>query len=432
MESAIPGRIAGPRLPKAWPIYALFVGFPLWWVLGMGAFIWPVLAVPMLASLLMRQRMRVPRGFGIWLLFLVWMVGSGSQLDESTRGLVFAYRASLYASATILFLYVYNSSERELPTRWLMFALGMFWAAVVAGGYLGVLVPEGSFTSIVERIMPNRFLSNEWFFQLVHPSFAQIHTFLGYPVGRPAAPFVYTNEWGANMGLLTPLVIASWSFLRRASWRAFTIGLLVASVVPMVMSLNRGLWLSLGLGLLYASWRFALWGRARAFGGIVTLIAVIGLLVAFTPLRQLVADRLITGHSNVARLTLAAEAGEGVLQAPILGYGSPRPSAENPNLPSVGTQGQLWLVLFSHGIPGALFYVGWFAFACWSTRNGGSRARFWSHVMLVILLLQMPFYGALPSQIHIVMLATAVAMRERRPSFIASVAPAEPAMAGAG
>jgi len=32
------------RLPYAWPLYALFGLFPLWWVLGFGAFIWPVMA----------------------------------------------------------------------------------------------------------------------------------------------------------------------------------------------------------------------------------------------------------------------------------------------------------------------------------------------------------------------------------------------------
>jgi len=429
----------GSMIAASWPVYALFLGFPLWWALGMGGFIWPVLALPMAASLIMRPGVRGPRGFGIWLLFLVWMLGSASQLDESTRWLVFAYRASLYFSATVLFLYVYNAPEERLPTRRMLASVVGFWVLVVVGGYLGVLVPEGNFTTVVEKLVPQRFLANDWFAQLVHAQFAQVHDFLGYPVGRPAAPFVYTNEWGSNMGLLVPLVIASWSYVRRVWWRPVTMGLLVASVVPMVMSLNRGLWLSLGLGLLYASWRFALWGRGRAFGGILALVAVVGLLVAFTPLRGLVEDRLVTGHSNVARITLATEAGEGVLQSPLLGYGSPRPSAENPNLPSVGTQGQLWLVLFSHGIPGALFFVGWFALAMMATRKGSSRVRFWPHVTLVIALLQLPYYGMLPSQIHVVMLAAALALRDRRlaseataSARVAEKAPEVAARAGAG
>jgi hypothetical protein len=421
-------------LPPAWVLYALLVAFPLWWVLGLGAFVWPVLALPMLGSLVLRREVRAPKGFGIWFAFLLWMLGSALMLDDPTRGLVFLYRASLYLSATVLLLYVYNSTEAQLPTEKILLVLGVFWAYVVAGGFLGVLWSDVSFSTPVEAIVPGRFLANDWFFQLVHPRFAQIHDFLGYPVGRPTAPFVYTNEWGSNFALLTPLVIASWSFIRRPAWRVTTMVLLAASAIPIVMSLNRGLWLSLGLGLLYASWRFALLGRGAAFGGVLLLFAVLGLIIAFTPLRELVADRLVTGHSNRARITLASEAGEGVLDSPLLGYGSPRPSAENPNLPSVGTQGQLWLVLFSHGIPGALFFVGWFVYVAWASRRGGSWATFWCHITVVIVLLQLPYYGMLPSQIHVVILASALALRERRERAAGRVAAEAgvPAVARAG
>ncbi len=409
-------RVRGVRLPPGWPLYALFVLFPVWWVLGLGAFIWPMLAFPMAISLVVHRRAAAPKGFGLWLLFLLWMAGSATMLDEATRWMPFLYRASLYISASIVFLYVYNSSDRELPTGRVLYALTLFWALTVFGGYLAIAFPHGSFPTLVEKLMPRSFLRNEWVFQLVHPAFAQIHDFLGYPVPRPTAPFIYTNEWGANMGLLTPLVLASWAYVRKSWWRPFTALMLVLAIVPIVVSLNRGLWLSLGLGLLYAVVRFAMKGRVRALGGVLAMFFVIGIAVAFTPLRGLIADRLETGHSNEARLGLAAEAGQGVLTSPWLGFGSPRPSAENPNLPSVGTQGQLWLVLFSHGIPGALFFVGWFAWAFWITRGAGSRARFWVHVSLLILLLQLPWYGMLPSQIHVVMAAAALAWRERRTS----------------
>ena len=29
-------------LPYGWPIYALCYGFPIWWVLGLAEFIWPI------------------------------------------------------------------------------------------------------------------------------------------------------------------------------------------------------------------------------------------------------------------------------------------------------------------------------------------------------------------------------------------------------
>ena len=63
-----------PRFLKpGWPLALLYLGFPLWWALGLAQLIFLVVAAAM-AVILYRQRpVKVPRGFGIWLLFLVWM-----------------------------------------------------------------------------------------------------------------------------------------------------------------------------------------------------------------------------------------------------------------------------------------------------------------------------------------------------------------------
>ena len=66
-------------LPPRWPLHALFAGFPLWWVLGLGGFIWLILAVPMAAWLLRQKTVLAPRGFTIWVAFLLWMFGSGTR-----------------------------------------------------------------------------------------------------------------------------------------------------------------------------------------------------------------------------------------------------------------------------------------------------------------------------------------------------------------
>jgi polysaccharide biosynthesis protein PslJ len=413
---------SAPHLPPGWPIVLMFAGFPLWWILGLGAFIFPILALPMFASLVMRGRLRAPRGFLLWVFFLAWMLGSAMRL-ESGSGLAFLYRACLYIGAGITFLYIYNSTEEELPTSRLLWMLGLFWMFVVVGGFLGIFFPGASFPTPFQKVIPGGLLANAWVFQLVHPIFAQVHDFLGYPVGRPTAPFVYTNEWASNMGVLIPLVIASWSYVRRRSWKPVTVAFLILAPIPMIVSLNRGLWLSLSIGLLYAAWRFAMRGRTRALGGILCLFAFVSALVVVTPLRGLFVDRLETGHSNAARVELASEAVHSTLQSPLLGFGSPRPLPDRPNLPSVGTQGQLWMVLFSHGIPGAIAFVGWWIYVLWASRGGGSPARFWAHIAIFIVIVQLPYYGELPSVIYVAMAAAAIALRERRVVLPAPIDP---------
>lgn len=98
------------RLHAGWPIYALFLFYPVWWLLGLNGIIWPVLIFFLALNLILRDRIVYPKGFFLWLLFVAWMLLSASQLEGEGRGLSFLYRASLYISSTVLFLYVYNSS----------------------------------------------------------------------------------------------------------------------------------------------------------------------------------------------------------------------------------------------------------------------------------------------------------------------------------
>ncbi|MGH9040191.1 MAG: O-antigen ligase family protein [Acidimicrobiia bacterium] len=400
------------RLPYAWPLYALFLGFPVWWLLGLGSFVWPIMAVPMGFSLLARERVRFPRGFGLYILFFMWMLASALEINGPDWMIGFAFRALLYGSAGITGLYVYNAPARLLPTRLVVRIMALFWCIVVAGGLLGIAAPTLEFSTLMEKLIPGRLLANEFVATLVHPTTAQIQTFLGYEVPRPRAPFVYTNDWGGNYALLIPFLIAAWSQIRSLARRNLVRGLAVVSLLPVVFSLNRMLWFCLVVTAFYASFRFAMRGRKGGVQGVLSFAIVFVMVLSFGPTRQLIDDRIATPHSNQGRTILYKEAAESVQQSPLLGYGAPRPSQSNPNLPSVGTQGQFWLVLFSHGVPGALLFVSFFAYACWRTRRARSPMALWCHVVVVLALVQMPFYGLLPSQLNIIMVAIALASRE--------------------
>jgi hypothetical protein len=95
-----------------------------------------------------------------------------------------------------------------------------------------------------------------------------------------------------------------------------------------------------------------------------------------------------------------------------MGYGAPRASQRNPNLPPVGTQGQFWMVFFSHGFPGAFFFVGFAFVATWRTRRARTNPALWCHISLLLGIVMMPFYGWLHMEIHIIAVAFALACRE--------------------
>ena len=424
MERAtIPG--GGPAVPPrrfqlrpGWPVLAILVLFPLWYVLGLGAFIWIIMAVPIFVHLVLAKTWRVPRGFIIWLFFLIWVALSAIQISHSTNWLTYAYRAASYLAATLAFIYLVNTDEKALPTRRIINALTVFWIVIVIGGYLAMAAPHFSFSTPTQKIL-GHLGSNKLLIALIHPTLAQAQALggvqaIGHAIARPAAPFAYTNWWGANFAFLVPFVILAIRQARTRLVRVSLAGMLLVSLVPFVYSINRGAWLSLIVGGLYVWVRFAARRRGRAALGGLALLAVIAVAVFATPLGGVVQARI--GHEGSAslRLSLIQQSGQNALGSPLVGYGVPLPPPVSQySLPNVGTQGQLWLVLVSVGIPGTVFFLLWLLYVFWSSRSADDPVSFTVHVAILITLPQLPFYGWMPTEMFLLMVAAALVWRNR-------------------
>lgn len=401
------------RLPPAWPLHAMFLALPVWWALGAGYFIWPLLTFPLLISLLVRWReVRLPRKFWIWALFLAWIMLGSVQLETTLSIGLFAYRWSLYLSATILFVYLFNVPRSALPDGTVIKLLGIFWAEVIIGGLVAVILPNVSFSTPVEMMLPSTLLADQTAYYFVHPALSEVMTFLGYPVGRPKTFFAYTNQWGACTAVLMPFAFAAMMQTRSVAWKRAMGVLLVLSVVPIVTSLNRGLWLSLGVGLFYLGVRFAIHGRIRPLGiGLVAGLAA-AVLVFSTPLNGLIHDRFASErNSNDTRLTTYDSTLAQVKKSPLIGYGSPRPQGKG-DLPHLGTQGQMFMILYSYGVPAFALFAAWIAASFASSAPRGSPARLWANASLLILLLELPYYNYMPITLHVAMVAAALAWRD--------------------
>jgi hypothetical protein len=389
----------------------LFLGFPVWWLLGLHSFAWQIMAVPLAAHLFVdRRRLKVPRGMGIWFLFLAWVAFSAVSLEEPSQFVAFAYRLSLYVAATVVFLFVYNAPRDLLPLRRVWALCAALWLATVGGGWLGVLMPDGGFTSVVELVFPGPISAEPFLYDLVHPSFAQVHDFLGYPLGRPKAPFVYTNHWGSAYALLTAVMILGWNQL---NGRRYQIGpplLLVASLVPAIVSLNRGLFLGLGVALVYASTRPGPLGR-RGRRALAVLAVPLALVLLFTPLGDIASDRQENQHSNTGRLRLYDQAVDLTTKSPLVGYGTPQEVETTRIVPEVGTQGQFWLVMVSQGLVGLALYVAFLISLLRSTRRVPESVGV-AHLLLAIVLVQMFVYELTAAPHHILLLCVGVALRE--------------------
>ncbi len=438
VESARPE----PKVGARWPLGLLVIGFPLWWLLGLSAILPILLTLPLLRQLAKKRSILVPRGFGWWLLFLIWMTAGVTLLWANAPGavpgggfsriLVFGYRFLWYASCTVVLLWIINTKKEELADSWVVRLLGWMFVVVVAGGLLGMLAPRFEVTSLVEMLLPGSLRSNSFVSSIVHPAAANLTMFLGRPEYRPIAPFAFANSWGSNLSMYLPFFLLGW-FSAKSGWRRIAGPvILVLAAAPVVYSMNRGLWASLGLGLLILLGYLVVRGpkrhRFKLVASVVLAVLVGSVAFSVSPLADTAIERLDNAHSNDRRSQLLTQtvlsAAEG---SPVAGFGSTRdvqgsfasiagggtPDCPACEVPPLGTQGHIWLVIFSQGLIGAAFFLLFFLRQAWEFWRICTGLQLVGMTLLCFFALQMFIYDTLGMPLYTIMSGLGLMWRER-------------------
>jgi hypothetical protein len=430
-------------------------------VLGLGVLIFPIAAVPM-AVILVRQRLsgrpiRTPPGFVLWLLFLAAVLLGLAALDTTPSGTMSGsvadrlagagYRVVGYLCLTVLLLYAGNLRTSELSQRRLVRLLAWLFVVTVAGGLVGTFAGHLELTSPVEHLLPHGVRSKGFVQSLVHPYAAQVMDVGAGATPRPAAPWGYTNTWGNNVLLLIGwFIVAAWGSATSAtphqhrSRRTMTIlaaAVLAVAVIPIVFSLNRGLWIGLAAAAGWVAVRLALRGRLAALLVIVGASGILAVVLATSPLGQTVIQRMDNGHSDGVRTFVTQRALAGVAESPVIGFGSTRntlggrnsiavgPTAECERCGAftIGGNGQLWQLLFAHGLVGTAGYLGFFGYALWRFRRDHSAIGYAGACTIAGSFLAMLWYNTLVTPLAFLLLAYVLLWRNARP-------PDSPAPAG--
>lgn len=423
-------------LPYGWPLTALFTGLGLWWAVGLSELAVIVFAIPMALHVWRERRtLRVPRGWGLWVLFVLWTMASFLMLDLDPPGtlpdsligrmLPWAYRAVSYLTVTAILIYVGTLDRRRYTQEKIARVLGIGFVWVALGGYLGTFAPTLEFTSPVEMLMPAGLRANPFVQSLVHPAAAQVQDFLGYAAARPAAPFGYTNVWGHAFAMLLPWFVVAFVVRANGMKRLLGLAFAAASLYPAIASLNRGLWIGLGLCGAYLVVRQLMRGRPTVAAGALVAVAVAGGVVVLSPLGGLIQERLDNGHSNAIRDYTIERSIEVAATSPVLGLGNTRvdsgshnsimvgrtadcPTCGNVN---IGINGHLWFELVAHGFVGAALYVGTIGTVFWRYRRDHTAIGYAAHLGVGLMLWFMFVYGAIPTPLAIAFVGWGVLWR---------------------
>lgn len=403
------GTAAAVTLP-VWPLVLLFGLMPLWWVLGVMHLGWPLFGLLLAALLLARGAVRWPTGTACWLVLLGMITISATRIDRLTGLLTFGLRLGHLLTALTVLLYVYNLARDQVSWARIARPLCLFWLSMVALGWLGVLAPTFSAPSPMELLLPPGIATERFVADLTHLDATEFNPVSRSPIYRPAAPYPYTNNWGTAYALLVPAVLAYLTAVRRGPLRVVLLVSLPVSVVPAFLTLNRGMFIGLGVGLGYLAVRALARGQLRLTVPVLGLVGIGWLVSLVIPVGELITARTTNTDSTNDRLDLYAQTLAEVLRSPLLGYGVPTTVDTTHAAEPLGTQGMVWQLLYSHGIPALLCFLLLLVIIARRLAAAVTPAGQWLSTVPVIALAVTPFYSYIDPNMSLVAFAAGLGL----------------------
>ncbi len=379
-------------LPR-WPLTAMFGLMPLWWALGVWYFAWPFFGLVLFVLMLTRGRIRLPAGTSLALVFLTIVAISVSRLDRVTALFVFLLRFGHLVTAFLVGLYVYNLARDRVPWTRIAHPLAAYWLAMVALGWLGVVAPTFSMPSPFELLLPPGLAGERFITDVARLDATEFNPLSANPIYRPAAPYPYTNNWGTAYCFLVPFLLAYLSVVKRGALRMTILVSLPLSLVPAFLTLNRGMFIGLGAGMLYLIAREIGRGRVRLLLPVGALLLAGWVVTLFIPVIDLITSRTTGTDTNRDRFDLYVQTWSALMHSPLLGFGQPNSVDTTHAAEPLGTQGMIWQVLYSHGIPATICLYLLLAVIARRMAAAVTPAGLWLSALPVIAVVVTPFYS---------------------------------------
>lgn len=394
----------------AWPLVALLAGVPLWWALGAAPFIPMLLAAVMAVLMVTRHTTIVLPGFLPWMVFLGWVTAAAINLGEGASLFAYGQRAGNLFAVGIFMLYVINARQK-LPAHRIIRGLLAVWVTIVVLGIAAIYLPEFRLTTVVGQLLPASLTQNSLVHDLVFPRLAEVQQPYGAPepFNRPSAPFPYANSWGVMYAVLTPVVFAAVALSRSWWTRSALAAGFGVSVWPALATSNRGMLVGLTAAVIYVIVRQFFRQRLVAAAAGLTAVMLAGGALVASGLLQEILDRQLYSDSTGGRISLYRETWKATLERPLLGYGAPR-MEESIGI-SMGTQGYLWMLMFSYGLVGLGLFVYFLVNAVARTWRISSTTGLWLHSVPVAAMVMLPFYGFDVLQLTAVLVVLALLLR---------------------
>jgi O-antigen ligase len=261
-----------------------------------------------------------------------------------------------------------------------------------------------------EMVLPSGVASERFITDVARLDATEFNPLSSNPIYRPAAPYPYTNNWGTAYCFLVPFVLAYLSSVKHGAVR---IGLLVSlplSLVPAFLTLNRGMFIGLGAGVLYLLGREIIRGRVRLLLPVGAILMLAWIVTLFIPVAEMITNRTSTTDTNTDRFDLYAQTWAAVMESPLLGFGQPNSVDTTTAAEPLGTQGLIWQLLYSHGIPATLCVYLLLAVLARRLAAAVTPCGLWLSALPVIAVVVTPFYSYIDPNLSVLCFGIALGL----------------------
>lgn len=359
--------------------YAIYLT-PLFWLIGVEQFIWPLVGLYLLVLLLLKKdKIVIDETIYLFAIFLLLQVLSFFMIEEAVRIITFVRNFSMYVGALCFFIVLKNITV-EFKKNEIVKALIFVTNFAIYLGLFGLFFLDLTFNALISYVLPE-FVKNTSYGQIIAvKSIANDGWFLGFHYYRLSSIFAYATFYAAYLLVILPVYIRYY----RNKGNRFLLYLNTSIlVINLLFTTSRTVYVVaviIGFVYLYRHKKFLFY----------TFLSVGAAFFAFITLNM---DFLIDaalnflyargGGSTASRLNVYKATLEGIIESPFLGWGT---EVDVPGMAYPAGSHSFYLgIAFKHGIF-ALLTVLLFYFSLW-LKSFGKKFSFESKVVLLAVCL---------------------------------------------
>lgn len=345
---------------------------PVWWVLGLDQFIWPMFAVAgYFLYLSFTLDFTIPKIFLLLFLIIAEYLLSISFITERIRYLTFIRNYSIFIGGVLTAVLIAKSHHSREDIIKTVLVIVIIEIIIAGAGFLALFNVNVSFTTPVSNIIPDSINSNYLKIMITKSFYRGYAGWFRSRHIRPVGLMLYPNLLAGIAAMAVLLKIALWPFVRKWARGVLLLSLCIDFTL-LVSSLSRSAWVGFGsavfLLLLVKTYGFKM--KVQILG---LLVVVFFIVMMFNGVDMIVSRLFEKGHSNQGRLRIYFLSLHYLLENPLnllFGYGT---QIDHPLLgPPMGSHSTYLGIMFKQGLVSLLL----FSFFIFKILKGGLNKKF--------------------------------------------------------